>query len=159
MNRHLMMRLIIVCMMIASTACAPTNADDPDGGTADTTETADTGDTTETADTADTGEPVDVCLALPTCNRGDRKVSECPDGGSCYTTTVCGTTITCLRGAGDAGDTGEANDVCTAAPVCNRGDQRVDTCPDGSSCYTQTRCQHSITCVDRPADAGIDGGG
>lgn len=115
----------------------------------------------------DTGPPT-TCSAVPTCDTGDEAVTECPDGGNCYTRTECGTTLTCLPGAGDAGgggDTGQSDagdagaikDACGAAPLCDPGDKQVDNCPDGGSCYTNEVCQTTITCLRR-GDAGADGG-
>lgn len=107
---------------------------------------------------ADTGPPV-TCLAVPTCDGGDEQVEACPDGGSCYSLTECGSTITCVRKGGDAGDPVDTGPPisCDAYPSCDEGDEEVQTCPDGGSCYTRTECDSTITCLSTGADTG-DGG-
>lgn len=82
------------------------------------------------------------CAAVPTCDKGDAQFASCPPGPvgtTCYTRTMCGSTIACLH----------QND-CNAIPVCDPGDkQAVDptTCSKPNvSCYSRTTCGVSITC-------------
>lgn len=97
------------------------------------------------------GPPDARCLAAPTCDSGDRRVESCPDGGSCYTETSCGQTITCLRGGDDTGGS------CDAYPTCDPGDLEVSQCPDTGQCYNRTRCESTILCLRRASDASDTG--
>lgn len=55
-------------------------------------------------------------------------------------------------GTGGAGD---ASDIrCLATPTCDRGDGEVSSCPDAASCYTETECGETITCLPGAGDAG-----
>jgi hypothetical protein len=91
-------------------------------------------------------DEVDQCDAVPTCNKGDVTVSMCPASTpvgvrlSCYTRSVCGTTISCVH----------PESACTALPQCNAGDIEVtaiDTCSKpGIDCYPVSECNFTIHC-------------
>lgn len=78
------------------------------------------------------------CLAVPTCDAGDVKVTTCPAGVTCYKRTECGTTITCRDG--------DAN--CKAIPVCDVGDIQVTDVGqcNNADCYSRTACGTTIWC-------------
>jgi hypothetical protein len=40
------------------------------------------------------------CAAIPTCDADDEQVQTCPKGASCYSRTMCGSTILCQRPIG-----------------------------------------------------------
>jgi hypothetical protein len=63
------------------------------------------------------------CNAYPSCDDGDEEVSgTCPASASCYTRTLCGSTITCQEGsggaAGSAGSNGSGSSG-TAGAACD----------------------------------------
>lgn len=86
--------------------------------------------------------PTERCLAEPTCDAGDRQVTSCASGETCYTRTTCGSTILCAR----------PKDACKALPTCDPGDvevTKIDTCEEeGVSCYSRTTCGVTIWCAD-----------
>lgn len=80
------------------------------------------------------------CLAIPTCDGGDKQVTTCPAGATCYQRSACGTTITCAEP--------EVN--CAAVPACDAGDVQVTDVGQCNkvSCYSRTVCGTTIWCTD-----------
>ena len=84
------------------------------------------------------------------CDPGDRLVASeaaCGTADYCYSRTGCpGSLIWCAH----------REQVCTAIPVCDQGDQEVQACPDGGpksgiTCYPRTLCGGTIQCVHHEA--------
>jgi hypothetical protein len=96
-----------------------------------------------------------ACRAVPSCDVGDQPISQnqgcnTVGGDSCYTRTVCGTTIYCAKpkcnetrcSIGDQ-EIGEIPD-CKAAgcpPVA------LPVCPEGNTCYTRKTCEATVYCA------------
>lgn len=92
------------------------------------------------------GRPTAQCAAMPVCDEGDRETAGCPKnaGATCYTRTVCGTTIQCVH----------QEPTCDGLPSCDPGHTQV---PAGSAlcsapnytCYSRTVCGTTITCAKK----------
>lgn len=83
------------------------------------------------------------CTAMPTCDAGDKQVTQCSDatGVTCYNRSMCGSTILCMH-----------QEQCKALPTCDAGDQPYGTyssCQQsGSPCYSRTVCATTIWCAN-----------
>lgn len=81
------------------------------------------------------------CGAVPSCDAGDRVVTSCPKGATCYSRTACGSTLLCAKAA----------PTCKALPTCDAGDVEVkfDECtgPGAVACYSRSACNFTIWCV------------
>jgi hypothetical protein len=63
----------------------------------------------------------------------------CPVGYTCRTVTASCGTVLCAHWVEE--------DNCKDLPVCYAGTQITGPCPSGGSCYEQTRCGTTITCL------------
>lgn len=83
------------------------------------------------------------CTAVPTCDAGDKQVTQCSDGVgvSCYNRSMCGSTILCMH-----------QEQCKALPTCDAGDTpyaTYATCQQsGKACYSRTTCGTTIWCAN-----------
>jgi hypothetical protein len=102
--------------------------------------------------------PTSQCQAIPVCDDGDEEIEgECPASSSCYSRTVCGTTITCEEGKDSGGEcnpeeepdrnyVGDSPEECAvidfACPEhteyfgndCGCGCEQAADCPDYVDC-------------------------
>lgn len=82
------------------------------------------------------------CLAVATCDGTDKQVdseADCPDDRSCYSRTVCCSTVWCVQEA----------PVCDGFPSCAESEIQVPSCPAKGDCTERSLCGNTITCMVR----------
>lgn len=86
------------------------------------------------------GGPTVCCAAVASCNTGDLAIPsqlDCPQGLTCYSRTLCCSTVWCATGTA----------LCDAIPTCNNDDTLVTgPCPPSDVCYNVSLCGSTITC-------------
>jgi hypothetical protein len=86
-------------------------------------------------------EPIEDCMAIPTCAISEVEVTTCEgsQGFNCHEVTLCGTTIFC-----------EEQPPCEAIPTCDEGDDELPSsvCPQDASCYMVELCGNMVFCLD-----------
>jgi len=86
-----------------------------------------------------TGGAPSCCLAEAVCNDGDVQIEsgdDCAIGAECYSSTVCCSTVWCMK----------HQEFCDAIPICLDGELEVPECPEGSACVKREACGTVITC-------------
>lgn len=109
-----------------------------------------------------------TCTALPTCDPGDRAImGECPPSPTCYSRTLCDTTIHCVSESGVGGEGGAGGAACDPAAEYNRKYAATDlrtctlidfACPEtvrmfqndcGCGCEQPATCPRFVDCAPR----------
>lgn len=81
----------------------------------------------------------ECCLAFPACDGVDKPIdseADCPPGATCYSRTVCCSTIWCMA----------EQAACDAIPVCEPGEVQVNECPETGECTERSLCGQTISC-------------
>lgn len=92
------------------------------------------------------GAPPACCLAAPACDEGDLQLEldePCPIGGTCYTSSICCSTVWCMK----------EQALCDAIPTCAEGETQVPTCPEGAVCIKRALCGTVIVCQSEEGPA------